>query len=81
MILPEVPQKMSDKNLRLYVIEIPPQAGPEAKHKSLPFNVVHKPWTKPEGLEGDAVNVGLVLTAEPVRIKHKWIRPILRIKV
>ena len=39
MILPEVPQKMSDKNLCLHVIEIPPQAGPEAKHKSLPFNV------------------------------------------
>ena len=33
MILPEVPQKMSDKNLCLHVIEIPPQAGPEVKHR------------------------------------------------
>ena len=39
------------------------------------------PWSKSECLEGDGVNLTLVLTAEPIRIKLVWLRPVRRVIV
>ena len=39
------------------------------------------PWSKSECLEGDRVNLTLVLAAESIRVKLVWLRPVCRVIV